>query len=76
MLIKIGMGQNVWFFDHYHPENSGEDSEGKSYTNKFEAQVVIGLVKHLVRQGYTPDQIAVLTPYPLLMILVVMRSEK
>lgn len=58
-----GMGRNLWFFDHDHPESGGKEAEARSYMNVFEAEMVLVLVKHLVRQGYKPQQIAVLTPY-------------
>lgn len=57
------MAENLWFFDHFNVENGGEESEARSYMNTFEARMVIGLTRHLVRQGYQPEQIAVLTPY-------------
>jgi AAA domain len=57
------MAENLWFFDHFHVENEGEENEARSYVNVFEAQMVLKLVKHLVRQGYKPDELAVLTPY-------------
>jgi hypothetical protein len=57
------MADNLWFFDHFHPENGGEEAEARSYKNDFEAKMVVGLARHLVRQGYAPEQIAVLTPY-------------
>lgn len=57
------MGQNLWFFDHNNLENGGKEAESRSYLNIFEAEMILVLVKHLVRQGYQPKQIAVLTPY-------------
>ena len=57
------MARNLWFFDHDNPEAGGKEAEARSYMNLFEAEMVLVLVKHLVRQGYKPEQIAVLTPY-------------
>ncbi|CAG8471028.1 5060_t:CDS:10 [Dentiscutata erythropus] len=60
-----GAQRNVYFMDHRHPEDSGEnDFAVNSHSNTYEVKMVIGLVKHFVRNGYNkPGQIAVLTPY-------------
>ncbi|CAG8508580.1 12330_t:CDS:10 [Dentiscutata erythropus] len=60
-----GAQRNVYFMDHHHPEDSSEnDFALNSHSNTFEVKMVIGLVKHFVRNGYNkPGQIAVLTPY-------------
>jgi len=56
-----GMGRNLWFFDHNHPEEISDSSV--SHSNKFEAGMVLQLALRLIRQGYSADQIAILTPY-------------
>ncbi|CAG8532918.1 23815_t:CDS:10 [Gigaspora margarita] len=60
-----GAQKNVYFMNHRHPEDSIEsDFAVNSHSNTFEAKMVIGLVKHFIRNGYDkPGQIAVLTPY-------------
>lgn len=58
------MAENLWFFDHFHLENGGEEAAARSYANEFEAKMVVCLARHLIRQGYRPEEIAVLTPYP------------
>lgn len=61
--IFVGMAENLWFFDHFHLENNGEETEARSYANDFEAKMVVALARHLIRQGYQPEELAVLTPY-------------
>ncbi|CAG8550528.1 6058_t:CDS:10 [Dentiscutata erythropus] len=60
-----GAQRNVYFMDHRHPEDSGEnDFVLNSHSNTFEVEMVVELVKYFVRNGYNkPSQIAVLTPY-------------
>ena len=59
------MQKNVYWLDHDHFED-GQNSEmhHKSHSNTWEAEMVHGLVRHIVRQGtYKSSDIAVLTPY-------------
>ncbi|CAG8705615.1 26063_t:CDS:10, partial [Gigaspora rosea] len=60
-----GAQKNVYFMDHRYSEDSSEnDFAVNSHSNTFEVEMVIGLVKHFVRNGCNkPGQIAVLTPY-------------
>ncbi|CAG8445859.1 16122_t:CDS:10, partial [Cetraspora pellucida] len=60
-----GAQRNVYFMDHRHPEDSGEnDFAINSHSNTFEVEMVVELVKYFVRNGYNKlSQIAVLTPY-------------
>ncbi|KAI5818042.1 hypothetical protein BZA77DRAFT_244218, partial [Pyronema omphalodes] len=58
-----GMQQNVFWLDHSHREAGIEDGSS-SKSNAWEADMICGLVQHLIRQGcYRADDIAVLTPY-------------
>ncbi|KAI5817547.1 hypothetical protein BZA77DRAFT_309854 [Pyronema omphalodes] len=63
----VGMRRRLFWLDHEHREDSGENDEPTqtSKSNEFEAEIVVSLVRHLARQGvYTgKDDIAVLTPY-------------
>jgi len=70
-----GFAENVWFIDHNHLENS---SESVSYSNAFEADMVLELVKYAVRNGYSPQNLAVITPYvgQLLLIRKKMMNSK
>ncbi|KAF9975513.1 hypothetical protein BGZ73_000817 [Actinomortierella ambigua] len=58
-----GMASNLFFMDHHHPEDSRDQYGIQSYANTFEAQMVHGLVRHLIKNGYHQSDIAVLTPY-------------
>ncbi|CAG8682106.1 24657_t:CDS:10, partial [Gigaspora margarita] len=60
-----GVQKNVYFMDHRHPEDSGDNDFGlNSHSNSFEVEMVVELVKYFVRNGYNnQSQIAVLTPY-------------
>ncbi|KAI8920392.1 hypothetical protein DFJ77DRAFT_497413 [Powellomyces hirtus] len=58
-----GMRENMYFFDHDHEEGGGSDGQSCSKINNFEADMVVALVLHLIKQGYEPHEIAVLTPY-------------
>ncbi|KAI8822614.1 uncharacterized protein EV422DRAFT_577652 [Fimicolochytrium jonesii] len=60
-----GMRQNLYFFDHNEREAGAGDGESasRSKVNEFEAGLVVSLVRHLIKQGYSASEIAVLTPY-------------
>jgi len=61
-----GFSKNLHFFSHSNHENTdtGEQSVStNSFKNTFEAKMIVELVRYLVKQGYKPNQIAVLTPY-------------
>ena len=61
----VGMGKNLFWLDHNHPEDDGGDgTRVRSHSNKWETDMATALVRHLVRQGiYKPEDIALLTPY-------------
>jgi hypothetical protein len=40
-----------------------QEQVARSHSNVFEVSMVVGLVRHMIRQGYQQKQIAVLTPY-------------
>lgn len=59
-----GLEERMFWFDHDWPETSPEDSSTKSYSNDFEADMIFGMVKYLLRGGaYALRDIAILTPY-------------
>ncbi|KAJ3040227.1 hypothetical protein HDV00_011325 [Rhizophlyctis rosea] len=59
-----GMQKNVFFFHHEHPEDGASNPfASASHANDFEARMVVGLVKYLIRNGYKGNDIAILTPY-------------
>ncbi|EKM54252.1 uncharacterized protein PHACADRAFT_174761 [Phanerochaete carnosa HHB-10118-sp] len=45
-----GMRENVFFFDHQHKENGGEDDSISKF-NQFEVDMIVDLVMYLLRQG-------------------------
>lgn len=62
----VGMRKNVFWLDHVSAENEAqpEVSHQKSKSNDWEVEMVLALVRHVVRQGvYSSKDIAVLTPY-------------
>ena len=56
-----GMASNVFFLAHTEMEVA--DNEGKSHLNPYEAEVALALARHLLMQGYSPEQITILTTY-------------
>ena len=52
---------NLFFFQHYEEEK--EDSLLLSHSNEYEAQFVVALCRHLLKQGYRPSQVTILTAY-------------
>lgn len=62
----VGMERRLFWLNHEHLEAgaSEEDPNSTSHSNDFEVEMASALVSHLVRQGtYSPEDIAVLTPY-------------
>ncbi|KAG0380217.1 hypothetical protein BGX24_009554 [Mortierella sp. AD032] len=59
-----GMGANLYFMDHAHPEDAKDQYGMQSYANTFEVKMVEALAHYLIKNGYDqPGDIAVLTPY-------------
>lgn len=65
-----GLQSNVVFINHSHPEKQAENLADKrdggskiSRENKFEAEMVLKIVRYLAQQGYGTDKQVVLTPY-------------
>ncbi|KAF8465412.1 hypothetical protein BDZ91DRAFT_728296 [Kalaharituber pfeilii] len=60
-----GMTKRLFWMDHRNPEEGDDNKQGStSYANLWEADMVVGLVQHLARQGtYKSGEIAVLSPY-------------
>ena len=57
-----GMAKNVFFLAHEHLEVA-ESDDNNSHSNEFEAKLITQLARHLVLQGYSTEQITILTPY-------------
>ncbi|KAH9499460.1 NFX1-type zinc finger-containing protein 1 [Bulinus truncatus] len=52
---------DICFFQHFAPDEQENDT--KTFSNSFEAQILIGLCEYLLQQGYTSKQITILSPY-------------
>ncbi|XP_076063757.1 NFX1-type zinc finger-containing protein 1-like isoform X2 [Oratosquilla oratoria] len=57
-----GVEKNVFFVDHQYLEKE-ESDDNQSHENQFEAELLMALCRHLVLQGYDPEDITILTPY-------------
>ncbi len=60
------MVERVWWLDHQKPEDRPDPPSvlAKSYSNSFEVEMAIGLVKYLINTNeYDFNDIAILTPY-------------
>ena len=57
-----GVGKDLFFIDHNHPEKIIADKD-KSHSNDHEADFLVSLCKYLLKQGYHPSQITILTMY-------------
>ena len=65
-----GLQDNVIFFTHAHPEdvnkrltNSRDEGAKSSKQNKFEADMVLKILRYLGQQGYGTEKVVILTPY-------------
>jgi superfamily I DNA and/or RNA helicase len=59
-----GMDKPLVFFDHNEGEDNGTwGDESRSKSNTFEVNMVVGLVGYLLRQGYGPGEVTIITPY-------------
>ena len=56
-----GVGKNIYFIDHNEEEALHEDNQSRS--NEHEARYLAALCKYFLLQGYSPQQITVLTTY-------------
>ena len=57
----LGVSSNVFFINHSDPEEKNE--ELISHLNIFEAKYVTALCLYLIKQGYSPKTITILTTY-------------
>ena len=56
-----GVAKNMFFITHEYPEECNSDTI--SYANCHEAEFIASLCKYVLQQGYTSNQITILTPY-------------
>ena len=57
-----GIGSDLFFIDHTHPEKANDDKD-RSHSNLHEADFLVALCKYFLKQGYRPTEITVLTMY-------------
>lgn len=56
-----GVAHSVFYISHSRSET--HDEETRSYSNEHEATFLVALCAHLLKQGYKPEQVVLLTPY-------------
>ena len=59
----LGIGKDLFFIDHHAPEKSNPDGDMRSHANYHEADYLVALCRYLLKQGYSPAQITILTMY-------------
>ena len=59
----FGIGKDLFFIDHHAPEKSNPDGDMRSHVNYYEADYLVALCRYLLKQGYSPAQITILTMY-------------
>ena len=58
-----GIAKDVYFINHNQPEISRKDSDTTTHVNPFEADYLVKLCHYLLKQGYQPGVITILTMY-------------
>jgi superfamily I DNA and/or RNA helicase len=65
-----GVQNNFVFIDHRHPEDNdarisdkGDGASSSSKQNTYEVEMIWKIVRYLAQQGYSTDNLVVLTPY-------------
>ena len=58
-----GIAKNVFMVSHTQPEKSEQGNDATTHINEFEAKYLVALCCHLLKQGYQPHQITILTMY-------------
>ena len=59
----LGVAKDVFFIDHNESEKHNEDGSVTTHANFFEATYLVSLCRYLLRQGYDPHDITILTAY-------------
>lgn len=67
----LGMDSSLYFIHHEHPE-SGSQDESKS--NLHEAKFLLNLAAYLIKNGYHPEDVTILSAYSAQMLLL--REER
>lgn len=58
-----GIGKDLFFIEHCQHEKDNPTGDQRSHANKYEAEYVAALTRHLLKQGYSPEDITILTMY-------------
>jgi len=59
-----GMQSNLWFYSHNQVEdNCGKGISSTTKINRFEVEMIVELCHYLLKQGYPPGDVTILTPY-------------
>lgn len=60
-----GFNYPIYFWSHSHEEEDMNESVGRnrSHVNNHEVDLITGLTRYTIKQGYSPSNIAILTPY-------------
>jgi hypothetical protein len=59
-----GISKDVFFMSHEKPEDGNENALAtNSASNQFEAEMVVSLLRYILRQGYNMKDCVILTPY-------------
>ncbi|KAF9302798.1 hypothetical protein BGZ74_004840, partial [Mortierella antarctica] len=59
-----GMGEDLYFLHHNHPEDAKDAYGMQSFSNSFEVDMAKAFATYLIKNGYDkPGDIAILTPY-------------
>ena len=56
-----GFRKNMYFFHHEQEEQHNQ--QALSHANEYEAQFIVALCRHLLKLGYEPSQVTILTAY-------------
>ena len=56
-----GFDKNLFFLNHTNRESNQKNEE--SWMNDFEAKFLVALARHLIKQGYEPNKITILSTY-------------
>ena len=58
-----GVGHDMFFLHHEHPEQKQNPNESMSHVNIHEAEFMVAFCRYLIKQDYRPTQITLLTMY-------------
>ena len=58
-----GISKNLFFISHAHKEEENTPGDSRSHVNKYEADYAVKLCSYLLKQGYSHDEITILTLY-------------